>query len=162
MIAHLSVKVKSLFSSTPRLRSRLAQLQTTLSLHMNKPTFQLKPLGPALRLKTTQKKQVSTIQRNIHKQFYNSLTDTPTDQAILLSQSTSHTGAHLMQPNRERTWLLIMPKRPYDWRVDTHGCFKHDNTAIGFGPRDQTAHIPVFLHPRTTNLPAPNSIMRSE
>ena len=68
---------------------------------MNKPTFQLKPLGPALRLKTSQKKQVSTIQRNIHKQFYNSLTDTPTEQAILLSQSTSHTGAHLMQPSSE-------------------------------------------------------------
>ena len=71
----------SLFSSTP-------QLQTT-------------PLGAALRLKTTQKKQVSTIQRNIHKQFYTSLTDTPTEQAILLSQSTSHTGAHLMQPSSE-------------------------------------------------------------
>ena len=91
----------SLFSSTPQLRAQLAQLQTTLSLHMNKPTFQLKPLGAALRLKTTQKKQVSTIQRNIQKQFYNSLTDTPTEQAILLSQSTSHTGAHLMQPRSE-------------------------------------------------------------
>ena len=79
----------SLFSSTPRLRAQLAQLQTTLSLQMNKPTSQLKPLGAALRLKTTQKKQVSTIQRNIHKQFYISLTDTPTEQAILLSQSTS-------------------------------------------------------------------------
>ena len=68
---------------------------------MNKPTFLLKPLGAALRLKTTQKKQVSTIQRNIHKQLYNSLIDTPTEQAILLSQSTSHTGAHLMQPSSE-------------------------------------------------------------
>ena len=68
---------------------------------MNKPTFQVKPLGAALRVKTTQKKQVSTIQRNIHKQFYNSLTDTPTEQAVLLSQSTSHTGAHLMQPRSE-------------------------------------------------------------
>ena len=68
---------------------------------MNKPTFQLKPLGAALRLKTIHKKKVSTIQRNIHKQFYNSLTDTPTEQAILLSQSTSHTGAHLMQPSSE-------------------------------------------------------------
>ena len=58
---------------------------------MNKPTFQLKPFGAALRLKSTQKKQVSTIQRNIHKPFYNSLTDTPTEEAILLSQSTSHT-----------------------------------------------------------------------
>ena len=62
---------------------------------------QLKPLEAALRLKTTQKKQVSTIQRNIHKQFYNSLTETPTEQAILLSQSTSHTGEHLMQPSSE-------------------------------------------------------------
>ena len=91
----------SLFSSTPLLRAQLAQLHSTLSQQMNKPSFQLKPLGAALRLQTTQKKQVSTIQRNIHKQFYNSLTDTPTEQAILLSQSTSHTGAHLMQPSSE-------------------------------------------------------------
>ena len=89
------------FSSTPQLRAQLAQLQTTLSLQMNEPTFQPKPLGAALRLKTTQKKQVSTIQRNIHTQFYNSLIDTPTEQAMLLSQSTSHTGAHLVQPSSE-------------------------------------------------------------
>ena len=38
---------------------------------------------------------------NIHKQLYNSLTDTPTEQAIVLSQSTSHTSAHLMQPRSE-------------------------------------------------------------
>ena len=91
----------SLFSSTPRLRAQLAQLQTTLSQQMNKPTFLLKPLGAALRLKTTQKKQVSTIQTNIHKQLNNNLTNTPTEQAILLSQSTSHTDAHLMQPSSE-------------------------------------------------------------
>ena len=91
----------SLFSSTPQLRGQLAQLQTTLSQQMSKPTFLLKPLGAALRLKTTQKKHVSTIQRKIHKQLYNSLIDTPTEQAILLSQSTSHTGAHLMQPSSE-------------------------------------------------------------
>ena len=84
-----------------QLRSQLTQLQSTISQQMNKPSFQLKPLGPALRLQTTQKKQVSTIQRNIHKPLYNSLTDTPTEQAILLSQSTSHTGAHLMQPRSE-------------------------------------------------------------
>ena len=63
----------SLFSSTPLLRAQLAQLQSTLSQQMNKPTFQLKPLGAALRLQTTQNKQVSTIQRNIHRQFYNRL-----------------------------------------------------------------------------------------
>ena len=88
----------SLFSSTPLLRAQLTQLQSTLSQQMNKPTFQLKPLGAALHLQTTQKKQVST---NIHRQFYKSLTDTPTEQAILLSQSTSHTGGHLMQPRSE-------------------------------------------------------------
>ena len=90
-----------LFRSTPLLRAQLTQLQSTISQQMNKPSFQLKPLGAAVRLQTTQKKQVSTIQRNIHKQLYNSLTDTPTEQAILLSQSTSHTGAHLMQPRSE-------------------------------------------------------------
>ena len=88
-------------SSTPQLRAQLAQLQTTLSLQMNKPTFQLKPLGAALRLKTTQKKQVSTIQRNKHPQAFLQQPHRHTEQAILLSQSTSHTGAHLMQPSSE-------------------------------------------------------------
>ena len=55
----------SLFNATPRLGAQLTQFQTTLSPQMNKPAFQLKPLGAALRLKTTQQKQVSTIQRNI-------------------------------------------------------------------------------------------------
>ena len=91
----------SLFNSTPLLRAQLTLLQFTLSQQMNEPTFLLKPLGAALRLKTTRKKQVSTIQRNTHKQLYNSLTDTPTEQATLLSHSTSHTGAHLMQPSTE-------------------------------------------------------------
>ena len=66
----------------------------------------------------------------------------------------------LEEPNRE--WFLIMPKRPYEWRVDRHGCYKYDNAALGFGPRDQTAHLPVLHNLRTTNLPGPNSIMRSE
>ena len=52
----------TLFNVAPRPRVQLAQL--------NKTAFQLKPLGAALRLKTIQKKQVSTIQRNIHKQLY--------------------------------------------------------------------------------------------
>ena len=33
---------------------------------------------------------------------------------------------------------------------------------LGLGPRDQSAHLPVFLHLRNTNLPGPSSIMRSE
>ena len=68
----------------------------------------------------------------------------------------------LEEQYRECTGFLIMPKRPYEWRVDSHGCYKFDNAALGLGPRDQTAHLPVFLHLRTTNLPGPNSIMRSE
>ena len=68
----------------------------------------------------------------------------------------------LEEPNRECTGFLIMPKRPYEWRVDTHGCFKYENAALGLGPRDQTAHLLVFLHLRNTNLPGPSSVMRSE
>ena len=40
----------------------------------------------------------------------------------------------LEEPNRECIGFLIMPKRPYEWRVDTHGCCKYDNAALGFGP----------------------------
>ena len=77
----------------------------------------------------------------------------------------------LEEPNRERTGFLIMPKRPYEWRVDLHGCDEYDNAVLGFGPLDQSAHLPVcdqtahlpaFLHLSTTNLPGPDSIMRSE
>ena len=57
----------------------------------------------------------------------------------------------LEEPNRECAGFLIMPKRPYEWRVHTRGCYKYDNAAHGFGPRDQTAHLHVFLHLRTTN-----------
>ena len=75
------------FNTAPRLRAQLVQLQTTLSLQMNKP---------ALR-----KKRVTTIQRHFHKQLLERLTTTPVDRAVLLSQSTLHTGAHLMQPSSE-------------------------------------------------------------
>ena len=68
----------------------------------------------------------------------------------------------LEEPNRECAGSLIMQKRPYEWRLDSHGCYKYDNAALGLGPRDHSAHLPVFLHLRTTNLPGPDSIMRSE
>ena len=91
----------TLCNAAPRLRAQLVQLQTTLSLQMNKPTFLLKPLGAALRQKATQKKRVTTIQRHFHKQLLDSFTNTPVERAVLLSQSISHTGAHLMQPSSE-------------------------------------------------------------
>ena len=68
----------------------------------------------------------------------------------------------LDEPDRECAGFLIMPKRPYEWRVHSHGCYKFDNALLGLGPRDQSAHLPVFLHLRTTNLPGPSSVMRSE
>ena len=68
----------------------------------------------------------------------------------------------LEEPDRECAGFLIMPKRPYEWRVHSHGCYKFDNFTLGLGPRDQSAHFPVFLHLRTTDLPGPSSVMRSE
>ena len=68
----------------------------------------------------------------------------------------------LDEQHRECTGFLIMPKRPYEWRVYSHGCYKFDNAALGLGPRDQSAHLPEFLHLRNTNIPGPSSIMRSE
>ena len=61
----------------------------------------------------------------------------------------------LDEQHRECTGFLIMPKRPYEWRVDSHGCYKLDNSALGLGPRDQSAHLPVFLHLRNINIPGP-------
>ena len=55
----------------------------------------------------------------------------------------------LEELNRECAGFLIMPKRPYEWRVHSHGCYKFDNATLGLGLRDQSAHLPVFLHLRT-------------
>ena len=68
----------------------------------------------------------------------------------------------LENANRECAGFFIMPKRPYEWRADTQDCYKYDNAALGFGPCDHTAHLLVFLHLRTTNLPDPDRIMRSD
>ena len=70
--------------------------------------------------------------------------------------------AALEEQYREGTGFLIMPKGPYEWRVVSHGCYKFDNATLGFGPRDQTAHLAAFLHLRATNLLGSDSIMRSE
>ena len=59
---------------------------------------------------------------------------------------------------RERTAFLVIPQRPYEWRVDSHGCHKFNNADLAPGPRDTTAHFPLSLHLRTTNFPGPDSI----
>ena len=46
--------------------------------------------------------------------------------------------------------------------VGSHGCYKFNNADLALGPRDTTAHYPVFLHLRTTNFPGDDSITRSE
>ena len=62
---------------------------------------------------------------------------------------------------REYTGFIIMHWRPCEWRVDADGCYKYDNAQLGFGPLEQSAHFPVYLHLRTTILPGPDSITRS-
>ena len=69
---------------------------------MNKPAFLLKPRGAALRLKTHPKEtSLHHPKKTLHKQIFDSLTDTPVERSVLPPQSTSHTGAHLMQPSSE-------------------------------------------------------------
>ena len=65
----------------------------------------------------------------------------------------------LEEANRECTGL---PKRPCEWRVDSHGYYEFNNADLALGPCDSSAHFPVFLHLRTTNLLGPDSITRSE
>ena len=40
----------------------------------------------------------------------------------------------LEEPNRECIGFFIMPKRPYEWRVDSHGCYKFDNPRSNRSP----------------------------
>ena len=101
----LSPDTDTLFKTERTLRAQLVQLQTTLSLQMNNPAFLLKTtrLGLSQKKTHTQKKRVTTIQGHFHKQLLESLTTFPVGRAVLLSQSTPHTGA-LMQPSSEAYW----------------------------------------------------------
>ena len=40
---------------------------------------------------------------------------------------------------------------------ETYGCYKFDNGNLVFAPCDLSAHFPVFLHLRVTNLPVPHA-----
>ena len=53
----------------------------------------------------------------------------------------------LDEQHRECTGFLIMPKRPYEWRVDSHGCYKFDNAALGLGPRGSICSPPCVPPP---------------
>ena len=66
----------SLFRSTPLLRAQLTQLQSTISQQMNKPIFQLKPLGAALRLQTTHKRNKSPLSKGTSTNNYTTASPT--------------------------------------------------------------------------------------
>ena len=36
----------------------------------------------------------------------------------------------LEEQYRECTGFLIMPERPYEWRVVSHGCYKYDSAGL--------------------------------
>ena len=54
----------------------------------------------------------------------------------------------LDEQHRECTGFLIMPKRPYEWRVDSHGCYKFDNVS---------KHNKEGLTAKITNLSVPRN-----
>ena len=86
---------KSQTPFSPRLRAQLAQLQTTLSLQMNKPAFLLKPLGAVLRQKTHKRSKSPQFNDISTSNF---LKASPTH--LLIVRCSSH-NPHLMQPSSE-------------------------------------------------------------
>ena len=46
----------------------------------------------------------------------------------------------LEEPNRECAGSLIMPKRPHEWRVHSHGCYKFDNAMLSSQKISKTPH----------------------
>ena len=94
---------------------------------------------------------------------FSTVSDVFSDPEILAPGRSWSVGTRsLDEQHRERTGFLITTKCPYEWRVHSHGCYKFDNALLDLGPRDQSAHLPVFLHLHNTNLPGPSSIMRSD
>ena len=61
----------------------------------------------------------------------------------------------LEDSKRERTGFLSMLKRPYEWYVHAHGCHKFNSADLALGPRETTAHFPVFSTSTHHQLPGP-------
>ena len=87
------------FNTAPRLRAHNFKPHSHYKL-TNQPSSS-NHLEQSFAKKATEKKRVTTIQRHFLQQLLESLTTSPVVRAVLLSQSTSHTGAHLMQPSSE-------------------------------------------------------------
>ena len=105
---------------------------------------------------------VDFIGRDFNKSAFSTVGDAFTDTEFTAPGNSQLWGLGALDDScRERTGFLIMPKRPCEWRVDSHGCYKFKNADLALGPRDTTAHFPVFLHLRSTDFPGPDSITRS-
>ena len=80
-------------------------------------------LRATLHLKTTQEETSLHHPKKHSKIYCNNLTDTPTEQSVLLSQSASHTSAHLMQPisSVARRLMLLHPAAANATNVVTSG-----------------------------------------
>ena len=59
----------------------------------------------------------------------------------------------LEEQYRECTGFLIVPKSPYEWRVDSHGCYKFDNPLTS---------LCSYISAPPIYLPGSSSIMHSE
>ena len=49
--------------------------------------------------------------------------------------------------------IICMPKLPFVWFVQRHGCFTFTNEQFRTAKRDQGAHHPHCMHLVTTNVP---------
>ena len=103
-----------------------------------------------------QQHKVDFIGGDFHMSAFSTVGDVFTDPEFSAPGNSLLWGlGALKEANRECTGL---PKRPYEWRVDSHGYYEFNNADLALGPCDSSAHFPVFLHLRTTNLLGPDSI----
>ena len=85
--------------------------------------------------------------RDFNMSAFSTVGDVFTDPAFVAPGNSLLWGLGALDEScRERTGFLIMPKRPCEWRVVSHGCYKFNSADLALGPRDSSAHFPVFLH----------------
>ena len=68
----------------------------------------------------------------------------------------------LEEPNRECGGLLIMPKRPYECRLDTHAATTTTTLHLALGHVTKPLTFLCFSTFAPPTLPGPDSIMRSQ
>ena len=94
MATSQSPDTDTLFTPAPRLRAQLVTTNDQASLPPNH-------LARHFAKKPHKRSESPPSNGASHKQLLESLTTSPVDRAVVLSQSAPHTGAHLMQPSSE-------------------------------------------------------------